>query len=271
MSIALEVYSGELQALFQDIANSKMKWILRGMVNDLAFRTMQAVYDEMDIKLEPPLKRYTLTSMRVDKATGITDLSARVYLSDYMNQDRVLGHLFKGGDRRYKLMEGALLRAGIMPAGRYAVPGQGCPLDQYGNIPASFVRRILSYFGTLNEGNMLPATRAKLARKKKIGGYSTIQGVEYFIAFAPGTAGYDPNAKKKMYPGIYSRTGIHGVDVKPIIMFVPKRKGYQRYINLPELGRAVIASHASRLFAENLAYQLATAKRTQQFMGALDG
>jgi hypothetical protein len=241
-------------------------------LTQLAYRTKRAVYDEMDLVLEPPLKRYTLTSMRVDPATFKSGPVSSVYLNDWRDEDKSLGHLFRGGDRRWKKMEGAMWRKGLMPAGYYAVPGQGAPIDQYGNIPAAFVRRILGYFGALNEGNLLTKTKERMAKKGKVDGFKSIQGVEYFVSFGKGktgrlraSQGFEPQYQH-LAAGIYSRSGVHGVRVMPIIMFVPKKKPYRKYIDLYGLGLRVLDQNKDQYFAANLMQSITGNKTFEKFV-----
>lgn len=277
MTIEVTTNADKVSQFFHDIAQSRIKAAQTGMVNDLAFRARQAVYDEMDMVLNPPLKRYTLTSMRVDKAKYSGEPVSHLYLNDARGEDKAIGHLFKGGNRKWKNMEGALLRKGLMLPGMYAVPGQAAPLDQYGNIPASFIRSILAYFQALNEGNMKQRTK-KLKSKTGIDketGYKTIFGTEYFISFGPGRMSARTGAKsgvsyqqnQHLKPGIYSRTGTHGAVTKPIIMFVPRRKMYRRYINLPALGQRTVDNFASQYFAKRLAAEIAKSKQVALALG----
>lgn len=276
MNLTIDCNAEKVGKYVMEVAEKQIPFATMRTLTQLAYRTKQAVYDEMNLVLELPLKRYTMTSMRVDPATSKVGLVSRVYLNDYRDEDRSLGHLFRGGDRRWKNMEGAFLRKGLMLPGMYAVPGQGAPMDQYGNIPASFVRRILSYFGALNEGNMLTKTKQRMARKGKVGGFKTILGIEYFISFGKGNSGrlraskgFEPQYQH-LAAGIYSRTGIHGSNITPIIMFVPKKKPYRKYIDLPRLGENVLSKYKDQYFSQNLAEAIAGNKGVQRMMEAAD-
>ena len=52
--------------------------------------------------------------------------------------EKILQAEIFGGSRRPKRSEVALRRVGILPDGYFLVPGQACPLDQYGNVKGSF-------------------------------------------------------------------------------------------------------------------------------------
>lgn len=276
MNLTLDCNAEKVSKYVMDLAEKQIPFVQMRTLTQLAYRTKKAVYDEMDLVLDLPLKRYTLTSMRVDPATSKVGMVSKVYLNDFRGENRALGHLFKGGDRRWKNMEGALLRKGLMLPGMYAVPGNAAPLDQYGNIPATFIRMLLSYFGSLNEGNMLAKTKARKAKKGLINGYKAIMGVEYFISFGVGntgrftqTGGYEQQFQH-LPAGIWSRTDIHGKDIKPILMFVHKKKPYRKYIDLYALGSRALSLNKDAYFAQNMADALSGNKGIQRMMEAAD-
>ena len=168
-----------------------------------------------------------------------------------------------------------MFRRGLIDPGYYAVPGVGAPLDQYGNIPAAFVKMILSYLGYLNEGNMNQSTKNNLiGKKKKVGGYQTITGVEYFVSRGKNKQSYR-NAPKGRWlydqeqhlaPGIYSRTGLHGSQITPIIMFVQKKKPYRKYIDLYGIGLRVLDRNKDQFFANNLLDSITNNKTFERFL-----
>lgn len=53
----------------------------------------------------------------------------------------------EGGARKYKSHELALIAAGVMHSGEYAVPGEGVVLDEYGNMPGALIETILTQLG----------------------------------------------------------------------------------------------------------------------------
>lgn len=269
MNLSIDCNAEKVSAFLVDIAQKQIPFATLRTLTQLASKTRKAVYDEMDLVLDLPLKRFTLQSMGVTPATFARGPVSTVFLKDdpLKRQDKAFGHLFRGGERRWKNMEGALLRKGLMPSGMYAVPGEACPIDQYGNIPASFVRSILSYFQALNEGNMLQKTKDLKSKKKKDPktGFMRTYGKEYFITLGRGR----PN-ERHLAPGIYSRTATHGVDISPIIMFVKKKKPYRKYIDLHLLGERVLNQNKEQFFAQNLADAIAGSRTVGGMMDAVD-
>lgn len=137
-----------------------------------------------------------------------------------------------GGSRKLKRFERALIRSGVMPDGYYVVPGDACPLDQYGNIPARFIVQMLSYFRAFGEqgykANMDDKGRARFDRKasKAIGQQAT-----YFVA----------GPKDKLQAGIYQRVRFAaGSAIRPIFIFV-KSVNYKRRFRFYETSEQVIA------------------------------
>jgi hypothetical protein len=127
----------------------------------------------------------------------------------------------EGGRRKMKAFERALLRAGVMPLGWLAMPGEGAVMDQYGNMSVGQIKQIMSWFSAAepysgSTQNMTDATRAK--RRK---GTRTKMGFEYVVV-RPGTQ------KNLKQPGIYQRFFLgHGSSLKPVLIFVRRGTSYK--------------------------------------------
>jgi hypothetical protein len=142
---------------------------------------------------------------------------------------QVLNAEIHGGARRLKRFEVALNRIGVLPDGMAAVPGKRVKLDQYGNVPASLIVQVLSYFQAFGErygANSTVKTRAKRWKgTKKTGGF------EFFSLAQP---------QGKLLPGIYMRKNYSAGDrgavghlqrdaAFPIFIFVPIPKYKRRF------------------------------------------
>lgn len=143
----------------------------------------------------------------------------------------------EGGRRAHKRMEVALQRAGVLPPGWFAVPGQGVPLDAYGNASAGLVRQVLSQLRvepkigatsalpvlTKRDRRLLGASAARLtpamraARKEALAKRNRIIAAQkraggQFFAVLRGS-------RSRLVPGIYLRE-TYGRRITPIFVFV---------------------------------------------------
>ncbi|WP_262048655.1 hypothetical protein [Bradyrhizobium sp. Bra78] len=187
-----------------------------------------AEIDSMKSVFDRPTK-FTLNALYLKPATK-TDLVAEVYFKDGFGSLpawRYLGPQVEGGARVHKSHELRLIRAGLMQAEEFAVPGSGIKLDGFGNVPGSTITRILSQLGAAEQkaGYQANATGSKRSRakKKKAGTYFVLR---------PGAGG---RADRNVAPGIYFRDGARGM--VPAIMFV-RAPRYQKRFPFYETARA---------------------------------
>jgi len=286
MSMSVQTDLGALERLMKDMVKSQIPFAQSGMVNSLAFKVREEIMGEMRTKLQQPITPYTQTMMRVTKATRQTGPTSMVYANEYRNEKNTLGHLFTGGYRNWKNMEAQLMYAGILKKGYYAIPGDGAPRDRYGNIRPSFVQMLLAYFepwgakGERGTRNMSQQKRDKMAKIGKTkSGYKTIKGVQYFVSFGKmnqwDASDLSDKTGLKIRPqplayGIWSKTGIHGFQVKPILLFVPRRRGYRRYFNLFATGQKIRDEWAAQYFNESLLKGISTSRHLGRFMANLN-
>lgn len=162
---------------------------------------------------------YTLSSFYVKPATK-SKLEARVYIKNEASKGtpaiKFLKAQIEGGARKQKRFEKALQAAGIMPAGYYAVPGEGAKLDSYGNLDRGLIVQLLAYFKAFPEAgykaNMTDKRKAALAKGNAKKGQ---QGVAYFVG-QPG---------KKSPLGVWARYRMFGGSaVKPVLIFIKSAK-----------------------------------------------
>lgn len=105
-----------------------------------------ALRAEMNEVFDRPT-RWALTAVQINQAR-----LERPVLYIWINEDpnkgtpgsKFLKAQLEGGERRHKRFERALIMRGLMPASMFAVPTKVAPVDAHGNVPASFVVRILS-------------------------------------------------------------------------------------------------------------------------------
>ncbi|POB00152.1 hypothetical protein C2134_02875 [Chromobacterium sinusclupearum] len=159
---------------------------------------------------------------------------AEVWLKDFGGKGGAAAVYLKpqieGGGRPLKRFERALQRAGVLPAGMYAVPGRDADRDAYGNMSRAQIVQILSYFNGLHDSTQWMSDRRKktLARDGKRG-----KGFTYFVLH---------QRKNKLPPGVYKRLDYgHGqVVIRPVLIFVRQPRYTARY-RFHDVGGRVVA------------------------------
>lgn len=204
-------------------------------INDIAFQVRRAMQDEMRAVFDRPTP-YILSSVFVRQATPENLVATIVPTyggSKGVDPQRILEAQADGGTRRDKRSESALRRIGLLPSGyQTAIPSDPLPGsdDGRGNLKGSFVTRLLSYLGALGEqgyrANMTSRRRAKIEQRQvSAQGYRQIGGVAFFVA-VPGR-----DVTRHLAPGIWAKSGTHGVVLRPVLLFV--RTGtYQRRLDM---------------------------------------
>ena len=205
-----------------------------GALNDTAFAVNADIKREMRQNFRGGATPFSLRAFRVRKADKRV-LEATVMLrtdeSGGTNTTRTLGHLFTGGQRRWKRLEGLIRAKTDMPDNMMAVPGDAVTLDMRGNI----IRRHIAEIVTALRNRLQTVNRAK-------GGGVTATG--YFTL---------TRQHGKLPPGLYRRVTRGGwVDrdtkatsvAQPLMVFV-RRGFWRRRISLQEVadqqGRHIVA------------------------------
>lgn len=229
--------------------------------------TANAVRDDLRAEARSVFDRvtpYVLGSLRVQRYSTRQKLEAEVapvYRGGKgVEPEKVLRAEIFGGPRGLKRSERALQRAGILPAGYYTVPGEAAPLDAFGNIKGSFLVQLLTYFQAMGEqgykANMTAKRKASLAKRgRSQRGFATINGVEYFVAHG----GLRGGRSRHLAPGIYTRRGIHGSDVQPVLMFV-RSPSYRVRFDMLRVGQRTVARTFGAHFERSMADAIRTAR-----------
>ena len=190
---------------------------------------------------------YTLRAFSVTKADKAT-LTATVALRTdtqgaALAYNKALGHLFTGGPRKYKKLEGWLRGRRLLPAGLTIAPGAGMPVDSYGNMRRAALTEMLGVIGTqLTNLQVYRRTGAGKAQK----------AVGYFVILPGSKGGHHPGIYKRMQTGTSSA-------ITPMVLYV-NPANYRKFIDLDKLGREVVAQKFQPAFDAELARALANAK-----------
>ena len=225
-------------------------------------RTVEQMRDRLDRPTPFALNSIFASPAKKTVLQTTVGLKDSNYNKSSQTSATIFGQLFSGGKRRYKRLEGALRRKGLIGADTIAVPGGGATLDSYGNLTAGQIVKLMSVIGLFGEqGYSANATSRTLARRAKKGktkeGYATINGVVYFVSqgkgsFTRGALSWKWGRHQHLAAGIWAKTGVHGCDVKPILMFV--RVGvYRQFISLPKIASQAVSDSFGPAFNAALA------------------
>lgn len=169
------------------------------------------------------------TPNKLEAVIGLKDKGQRVPPALLLKEH------FTGGARGNKPFELALAGMGALPRGWRAIPGQGMPLDAYGNPRRTTVREILG------------ALRSKMHVYKGRGKRMAVVG--YFVV--------PVGAASHLEPGIYWRSNARAI--RPMFLFV-QAAGYRKRFDLPRLASTVVARELPAIFDREMANAIATAR-----------
>ena len=190
---------------------------------------------------------YSLRAFKVEKADKASLTAAVTLRTDTggaaLPYAKALGHMFTGGQRNFKKLEGWLRARRLMPSGLTVAPGAGMPLDRFGNMRTTALTEMLGVIGT---------QRTNLRVYRKTGAGKAQKAVGYFVVL--------PGDKSKKHPGIYKRieTGKASAIMAMVLYVDPAN--YRKFIDLDKLGREVVAQKFQPAFDAELARALANAK-----------
>lgn len=220
-------------------------------LNTTAFAINAELKREMDATFKGGATAYTKRAFKVSKASKHA-LEASITLRDDapeggMAYSKALQHLFTGGTRDWKKLEGFLRGLGLVPDGYMAVPGFGAPLDARGNMRKAALNEMLG---------VIRSSIRNLRVVRRTGGGGKAQkeqkGIGYFVVL--------PGAKTKLHPGIWKRIESgSSSSVAAMIMYV--RPGtWRRFIDLESIGKRVVNQVFEPEFKKEFAAALSSAR-----------
>jgi hypothetical protein len=217
-------------------------------LNTTAYAVNDRLKRDMASTFKGGATAYTLRAFSVKKADKTT-LTAEVALrtdgpgGTGTSYSKALSHLFTGGQRKYKKLEGWLRGRGLLPVGLTIAPGAGMQLDSYGNMRRATLTEMLGVIG---------AQRANLRVFRKTGAGKAQKAVGYFVVL--------PGGKTGKHPGIYKRTEAGTAStITPMVLYVDP-VSYRKFIDLDKLGREVVSNTFQPAFDAELARALASAR-----------
>lgn len=233
----------ELAARLRGLSDGKIRTATVSALNDGAWAGVKAARAAMERDFDRPT-RFVQGGVRYVKARN-DRLYSSVDLDYWGNKqgvsvEQVLKAEIEGGQRRLKRHEIALQRVGILPAGMFIVPGKAAQIDASGNMAASQINQIVSWFKGFGEqgykANMTDKSRQRLAKGKR-----NARGFEYVAILR----------HRSLPPGIYMRTtfalpgirksSVSGSALKPVMLFVEAPSYRRRFDFNGEVSKAAVA------------------------------
>lgn len=215
-------------------------------LNTTAFEVNKRLKADMQATFKGGATAYTQRAFRVDRSSK-SNLTASVMLRTDAPEggtpySKALGHLFTGGTRDWKKLEGYLRGRKLMPSGLMVVPGPGITLDGRGNIPKRVLSEMLG---------VVSAPQTNLRVYRRTGAGKAQKAVGYFVAL-PGSRA------SKLQPGIYKRieTGSSS-KVVPMVLYV-RPGNWRKFIDLQAIGNEVVG----KTFAVNFTKEFEAAMRS---------
>jgi hypothetical protein len=238
----------------RDVPARVIPYAAAAALTRVAVRGQKAVVAQMPRVFDRPTP-YTLNSLyvqtaRKDKLVAQVAVKTKAGNSAVASENFLYPEVF-GGARKAKRFENAFRYAGILPRGASMVASQASGLlDAYGNLSGPRMVQLISYFGGFGEqgyrANMSAKGRQRLAKARRSeGGYKTINGVRYF-AITPGMANFN---RQGLAPGIYAARGIHGSNVRPVLLFTRQAPRYRPRLAFHDMVQQEVAAHFPEEFS----------------------
>ena len=251
-----------------DLERTQLPFAIMQTVNRVAWIARQEWEKKADQVFDRPTAM-TRRAVQYQKATK-RRLYAEVKLRDEAFKgtppSRYLSPQVQGGMRNVKRFERLLQHAGIMPAGSFAMPGSGFPLDGYGNMRGGVITRMLSQLRAQNDPlqntpkpkrQVASGTRRKYEKKtthERAGlkvPKRTPRKKQQFFAIK--------QKHGKLLAGVYERIQFgHGSAVRPYIIFARQPAYTQRY-NIFDYAGEVFDREMPTIALEELSKAVASA------------
>lgn len=169
----INVQSDLLPALRQveSFATNQVPFATALAATTTAKQVLAAERDEMRAVFDRPtpfsLNAFQVTPATKDNPVAVVEQKAGFGVAAGSHPRHWFDPQVEGGPRAVKAFESLLRRAGILPAGMFAVPGNGATLDQYGNITGAVIRKILSDVAASRDASQNATARSRKRVKRE--------------------------------------------------------------------------------------------------------
>lgn len=215
MKIKVEHDFELMRAKIGAIEPKKWNKILAYASNETGFYARNKVYSVMPSMIDRP-KPFTTNSLFVKKG-NTKDPEATILWrpgsASGNSAGRYLIPLVDGGSRKMKKWENLLNMARILPFGYYLIPTKDAPLDGFGNVPGSYIIKIISYLRAFRDRLQNRNLNKEKAKAKKL---------QYFV-IKPG------ESKGGLRPGIYERISLFGGAIRQVFFFSQRAQYKEKF------------------------------------------
>ncbi|WP_299078950.1 hypothetical protein [uncultured Paraglaciecola sp.] len=253
MAISIKHDIRKLQEEMGRTRKSQVPFAIRLTLNQLARNSKKVIDKQILSRIDRPT-RFTQRAIATKNATRRT-MTSRVMVKDRRNENRLLEHLFTGGGRTAKNAEGTLKGLGVLPSGKFIVPGKFAPRDSFGNIRRAFINKLVKYFQTFRPDSNTTSTlspgvwirRFDRGQKKTRKNQGKTGSFEFFVVH------------KQVSGGGKSRRGKKRKAPEPVLLFVDRPR-YRRLFNMEETARQVILRDLAIEFRKAYSRAVSTAR-----------
>lgn len=195
-------------------------------LNTTAFAINTKIKADMASAFAGGATAYSLRAFKVARADK-NNLTALVSLRDdnqgaALPYNKALGHLFTGGQRKYKKIEGMLRARKLIPNNLTIAPGDAMRLDRFGNMEKGQLTELMT---------MLLARPSTMRTIRKTGKGKLPKMIDYFVV--------QPGAKTRLHPGIYKRIETGKTSAIDAMILYIKPINYRKFIDLQKIGTEV--------------------------------
>jgi hypothetical protein len=224
MQITVRVDTKQAERMLSDMQRKQIPFATAYALTQSAKKAQGEVEKAIGRVFDRPTP-FTRQAVRIRPATKAR-LQSEVKLKDEAVKGnpavRWLIAQITGGSRATKGFERLLQRAGVMPYGWYAVPTKYAPYDQYGNVPASVITKLLSQLQASRDPGTRETAKAKRSRNSMRSRVKRRLS-RYFVVF-PGSG-----QNSHLTPGIWERVAFgFGSSIRPVFVYTSNAPTYKR-------------------------------------------
>jgi len=235
----------QLSRALSELGSRQLPFALALAATRTAQRIKKGELAVMRQRLDRPTQT-TMNSLFVKTATKQKP-EARTFFKDAFTSgipaDTYMQAPVRGGKRKHKRFEKALIARGLMKNGQYAIPASSA-VNQYGNVPRGVMTKILSGLGAAETASGFQANATGSKRSKRKG-----NAQRYFAGEVDGTQGIWERRKTAF-----------GDAVRPVFLFADLEPRYRVIVPFFKIAENIVKANYMREFTDALDYAIKTAR-----------